>query len=65
MGEWGDAVSDTNNVQHFNSFAALIERAKQERQRLLQQIEKSQRTIDRSREIIARIDEVLAGAERK
>ena len=64
MGEWGDAMTDTN-MRHFNSSVALIERAKQERQRLLQQIEQSQRTIDRSREIIARIDEVLAGAERK
>ena len=58
-------MSDTNNVEHFNFSVELIERAKQERQRLLQQIEKSQRTIDRSREIIARINEVLAGAERK
>ena len=65
MSEWGDAMSDTNNVEHFNFSVELIERAKQERQRLLQQIEQSQRTIDRSREIIARIDEVLAGAERK
>ena len=58
-------AGNINNVVHFNSSVALIERAKQERQRLLQQIEQSQRTIDRSREIIARIDEVLAGAERK
>jgi hypothetical protein len=53
VSECGDAMSDTNNVEHFNFSVELIERAKQERQRLLQQIEKSQRTIDRSREIIA------------
>jgi hypothetical protein len=58
-------MAGTNNVVHFNSSVALIEQAKQERQRLLQQIEQSQRTIARSREIIARLDEVLAGAERK
>jgi hypothetical protein len=54
-------MAGTNSVVHLNSSAALIEQAKQERQLLLQQIEQSQRTIDRSREIIARIDEVLAG----
>jgi hypothetical protein len=52
-------------LAYFNSSVALIEQAKQERQRLLQQIEQSQRTIARSRGIIARLDEVLAGAERK
>jgi hypothetical protein len=40
--------------------AALIEEAKKERQRLVEQIEQSQRTIQHSREIIAHIDEVLA-----
>ena len=58
-------MAGINNVVHFNSSVALIEQAKQERQRLLQQIEQSQRTIARSREIIARLDEVLEGAERK
>ena len=42
----------------FNSSTALIEEAKKERQRLAEQIEQS-RTIDHSRQIIARIDEVL------
>jgi hypothetical protein len=37
-----------------NSSAALIEEAKKERQRLLAQIEQSQRTIEHSRQIIAR-----------
>ena len=49
----------------FNSSAALIEEAKKERQRLLAQIEQSQRTIEHSRQIIARIDEVLANADKK
>jgi hypothetical protein len=48
-----------------NSSAALIEEAKKERQRLLTQIEQSQRTIEHSRQIIARIDEVLASAGKK
>ena len=38
----------------------LIERAKKERATLLRQIEESQKTIERSREMIARIDEALA-----
>ena len=48
-----------------NPSAALIEEAKKERQRLLAQIEQSQRTIEHSRQIIARIDEVLAAGEKK
>jgi hypothetical protein len=38
---------------------ALIEQAKLERQRLLQQIEDSQKTIERSRYIIERLDEQI------
>jgi hypothetical protein len=49
----------------FNSSAALIEDAKKERQRLLEQIEQSQRTIEHSRQIIARIDEVLMAANKE
>jgi hypothetical protein len=48
-----------------SSPTALIEEAKKERQRLLEQIEQSHRTIERSREIIARIDEVLTASEKK
>ena len=44
-------------------FFTLIEEAKKERQRLLAQIEQSQRTIEHSRQIIARIDEVLANTD--
>jgi len=58
------AVSDNKDVP-FNSSAALIEEAKKERQRLLEQIEQSQRTIEHSRQIIARIDEVLATTDKK
>ncbi len=49
----------------FNSSAALIEEAKKERQQLLAQIEQSQRTIEHSRQIIARIDEALAATDKK
>jgi hypothetical protein len=38
-------------VVPINSSAALIEEAKEERQRLLDQIEQSQRTIEHSRQI--------------
>lgn len=37
----------------------LIEQAKKEREKLLRQIDESQRTIARSREILAQIDTVL------
>ena len=54
-----------DNVIPFNSSAALIEEAKKERQRLIEQIEQSQRTIEHSRKIIARIDEVLSAVQKK
>jgi hypothetical protein len=60
----GWAMSDEKVVQ-FNSSAELIEEAKKERQRLLDQIAQSQRTIEHSRQIIARIDEVLAATGKK
>ena len=52
-------------VVPFNSSAALIEEAKKERQRLLDQIGQSQRTIEHSRQIIARIDAVPAATDKK
>ena len=58
-------MSDTDNIVPFSPSLTLIEQAKQERQRLVQQIEQSHATIERSREIIARIDQVLAAAEKK
>jgi hypothetical protein len=54
-----------DKIVPFNSSAELIEEAKKERQRLLQQIEQSQRTIEHSRQIIARIDEVLGTTDKK
>jgi hypothetical protein len=60
----GPAMSD-EKVVPFNSSAALIEEAKKERQRLLDQIGQSQRTIEHSRQIIARIDAVLANTDKK
>jgi hypothetical protein len=58
-------MNDGENILPFGSSAALIEQAKQERRRLVDQIEQSQRTIERSREIIARIDQVLSAVEKK
>jgi hypothetical protein len=56
-------MSDRDTIVPFNPSAALIEETKKERQRLLEQIEQSHKTIERSLEIIARIDRVLAAAE--
>jgi len=61
---WGLAMND-EKVVRFNSSVELIEEAKKERQRLLAQIEQSQLTIEHSRQIIARIDEVLANTDEK
>ena len=61
---WGLAMND-EKVVPFNSSVELIEEAKKERQRLLAQIEQSQLTIEHSRQIIARIDEVLANTDEK
>jgi hypothetical protein len=48
----------------FQTPPVLIEEAKRERQRLLEQIAQSQKTIEHSREIIARIDQVLSTAKK-
>jgi hypothetical protein len=48
----------------YRTTSALIEEVKKERRQLLEQIEQSHKTIERSREIIARIDRVLAAAEK-
>lgn len=42
----------------------LIENAKQERERLLQQIAASQKTIEQSLKLIARLDEAIMRAEK-
>lgn len=57
-------MSDRDTIVLFSASAALIEEAKKERQPLLEQIEQSHKTIERSLEIIARIDRVLAAAEK-
>jgi hypothetical protein len=54
-----------DKIVALNSSAALIAEAKKERERLLAQIKQSQRTIEHSRQIIARIDEVLAANDKK
>lgn len=54
----------TNKVVQFNSSTALIQQAKLERQRLIEQIRENQKTIERSREIICRLDEVLSREDR-
>jgi hypothetical protein len=48
-----------------NSRQPLIEQAKQERERLVDQIVRSQKTIEHSREIIARIDQMLSTIDKK
>ena len=57
-------MPETDNIIPFNSSEALLEEARRERHRLLAQIEQSQRTIERSREIIARIDKVLSAVKK-
>jgi hypothetical protein len=52
-------MNDTNKL---NSPEALIEQAKQERERLQDQIVQSQNTIEHS---IARIDQMLAAVDKK
>ena len=58
----GDERREGRTIQFFGG---AVEEAKKERQRLLDQIGQSQRTIERSRQIIPRIDEVLATADKK
>jgi hypothetical protein len=53
------------NDANINSPGALIEQAKQQRERLVDQIVRSQKTIAHSREIIARIDQMLSAVDKK
>jgi hypothetical protein len=57
-------MTDKDDAATSTSSAVLIAEAKRERQRLLEQIELSQKTIEHSREIIARIDGVLSAVEK-
>jgi hypothetical protein len=52
-------MGETSNAGDILFSKTLIERAKKERETLMRQIEESQTTIERSREILARLDEVL------
>jgi hypothetical protein len=54
-----------NDANKLSSREALIEQAKRERERLVDQIVRSQKTIAHSREIIGRIDQMLAAADKK
>jgi hypothetical protein len=57
-------MSNRHNVVALNPAAALIEEAKQERRFLIEQIKESQKMIERSRDIIIRLDQALARAAR-
>ena len=52
-------MSDARNVVQFNRSAALIEMARQEQQRLLQLINESKSSIKRSRDLIARLEDLV------
>ena len=52
-------MSYGDNVMQFNRSPALIEMAKQEQRRLLELVRESQETIERSRDIISRLEDIL------
>ena len=52
-------MSHGDNVIQFNRSPALIEMAKQEQRRLLELVRESQETIERSRDIISRLEDIL------
>jgi hypothetical protein len=54
---------DPNTEHHITLSKHLIENAKQERERLLEQIAASQKTIEQSLKLIARLDAAIAQAE--
>jgi hypothetical protein len=51
-------MSDAHNIVQFNRSAALIEMARQEQRRLLQLINESESSIKRSRDLIARLEDL-------
>ena len=55
----GSSMSHGDNVMQFNRSPALIEMAKQEQRRLLELVRESQETIERSRDIISRLEDIL------
>ena len=52
-------MSHGDNVIQFNRSPAPIEMAKQEQRRLLELVRESQETIERSRDIISRLEDIL------
>jgi hypothetical protein len=57
-------ATDPDSEQPIALSKHLIENAKQERERLLQQIAASQKTIEQSLKLIARLDAAIAEAEK-
>lgn len=55
---------DPDTERHITLSKHLIENAKQERERLLQQIAASQKTIEQSPKLIARLDAAITQAEK-
>ena len=55
---------DPDTEHHIALSKHLIENAKQERERLLQQIAASQKTIEQSLKLIARLDAAITQAEK-
>jgi hypothetical protein len=53
-------MADSENIWEIRFSKQLVERAQKERRELLRQIEESQKTITRSREIIAQLNAILA-----
>jgi hypothetical protein len=55
---------DPDTEHHITLSKHLIENAKQERERLLRQIAASQKTIEQSLKLIARLDAAITRAEK-
>jgi len=52
-------MSDAHNIVQFKRSAAVIEMARQEQRRLLQLINESESSIKRSRNLIARLEDLV------
>jgi hypothetical protein len=59
-----DMAIDPDTEHRISLSKQLIENAKQERERLLQQIAASQKTIEQSLKLIARLDAAIEQAEK-
>jgi hypothetical protein len=58
-------IDDELDEQRIRISKGLIELVREEREKLLRQIEESQNTVTRSREVIKQLDAVLAEAEKE